>query len=363
MSDPNTETATEAATTEAATIPPDGAAATPSPAKSAKETLDQAIERIMSAPLLWPAFDRHEAVFRGKAKVRMLRAKLSRSDAGKDMIWLEGVVTSTCKLPLVPGQSYPANNPNGWDITNAYDENDAHKYAVPITDQDGQPVLDEKGQPRVFLRRPEFGPIDVTGFRFVYGGELTKNEDGTFFWKTEQLINNITFLGWRPGRVKVPLTGKSLSDFAPAEGEDYVSAEALGMSGEFIAHFELEEVKEDSRFAPRIMLVNFKLIDVRVTKTEAVSLDDKFGALLSATRDGTRYDGRKVAERAEKLEKAGGKRSGAAVTGKGSATAVAADAARVVGTPPELCGKPCGPDQMACKEKPGHAGQCVPMPF
>lgn len=86
------------------------------------------------------------------------------------------------------------------------------------------------------------------------------------------------------------------------------------------------------------------------------------GSLLAATRDGTRYDGRKIAEREAKKTTTGGK-AGRAVTGKGSATAVAADAARVAGTPAELCGKPVGPDKMPCKEKPGHAGACIPMPF
>lgn len=334
------------------------------------ETLEQAKARILALPLVYPPFRRHEAAFRGSVVCEILRGKLGKTDTGKDQIMIEGVVKRTQKLPG-PAAQYPANNPQGWDVF-GFDENEVE---APLVDEQGHPVLDEEGKPRFARKFPELGHVDVTGHRFVYADELTKNEDGSFFWRTERLINNLRFLGWRPGRCKDPRKGESLTDFIPDEGKDWVLAADLGMSGDFGALFDFEQVQENSKFAPRIMLVGFRLLDTRVTRDEAQSLDSKFGSLLSATRDGSKYDGRKVAAAAEKraaatpVQASAGQGKG----GKGSQAAVNADAARVKeervsGTPPEFCGKPCGRDHQPCKEKPGHdtgakPTPCIPIPF
>ena len=375
-----------------------------------RETLDEAIKRITAQPMHYPPFKRHEAVFRGNVVVQILRAKLTKSENGKDMIIVEGVVKRTCKLQ-VPASQFPANNPEGWDAF-AFGENEVENQpkaavcSVPVLPgqsvasdgssfwpaTEGQkvvgvagrlyqigehfaevftdpalnvPLLDENGQPQIGRHFPPLGAIDVTGYRFTYGDELTMNPDGTFFWRTERLINNVTFLGWRPGRVVAPRTGgadESLTDFVPDEGSDWVPAELLGMTGEFGAYFEKEEVKEDSKFAPRIMLVSFKLLDTRVTKVEAQTLSQKFGGLLKATRDGTKYDGRKVEEAKQRAATKGGGRT-VPVRAAG-----AADAQRVASAPAEFCGKPCGQDKDPCMERPGHdvgpnKTACKPAPF
>lgn len=340
------------------------------------ETLEQAKARILALPLTYPPFRRHEAAFRGSVVVEILRGKLSKSDTGADQILVEGVVKRTQKIPG-PVAQYPASNPQGWDMFGFAET----EVEAPLVDEQGHPVLDEEGKPRFARKFPELGHVDVTGHRFVYADELIKNEEGAmgkdgkplgpFFWRTERLINNLRFLGWRPGRCKAPRNG-SLTDFVPDEGKDWVPAADLGMSGDFGALFDFEQVQENSKFAPRIMLVGFRLLDTRVTRDEAQSLDSKFGALLAATQDGTKYDGRKVAQRAATAVPQNAP-AGPVKGGKGSQAAVSADAARVKeervsGTPPEFCGKPCGRDHQPCKEKPGHdtgakPTACVPIPF
>lgn len=402
------ETAANAAAPSAGTT-------SPAPSTKPRETLDEAIKRITAQPMHYPPFKRHEAVFRGNVVVQILRAKLTKSENGKDMIIVEGVVKRTCKLQ-VPASQFPANNPEGWDAF-AFGENEVENQpkaavcSVPVLPgqsvasdgssfwpaTEGQkvvgvagrlyqigehfaevftdptlnvPLLDENGQPQIGRHFPPLGAIDVTGYRFTYGDELTMNPDGTFFWRTERLINNVTFLGWRPGRVVAPRTGgadESLTDFVPDEDSDWVPAELLGMTGEFGAYFEKEEVKEDSKFAPRIMLVNFKLLDTRVTKVEAQTLSQKFGGLLKATRDGTKYDGRKVEEAKQRAATKGGGRA-APVAGARGGAAGAADAQRVASAPAEFCGKPCGQDKDPCMERPGHdvgpnKTACKPAPF
>ena len=120
-------------------------AAAPTSATSAtkpRETLDEAIKRITAQPMHYPPFKRHEAVFRGNVVVQPLRAKLTKSENGKDMIIVEGVVKRTCKLE-VPASQFPANNPEGWDAF-AFGENEVENQpkaavcSVPVLP--GQPV-------------------------------------------------------------------------------------------------------------------------------------------------------------------------------------------------------------------------------
>lgn len=287
---------------------------------TATTTIEQHIDRILSKPLVWPPFGAHEALFDGKVRVRILRAKLSKSASGSDMIWVEGVCIGTQKLN-VPPSKYPEGNPEGWDCKGYNEEPDANGEYLPVN-----PI------------GTSAGPCDVTGHRFVYGGTLAEG------LSAEMAINNLRFLGWRPERVKAPCTGTSLTDFIPADGADYVSAESLGMTDEFLAHFALKE--PTGNFPAKIQLVRFSLLDVRVTAAEAKSLDDRFGFLLDATKGGKRYDSRKA-------EAAPAKRS-----------VPLSSSVPVASVAPGICGKPCGPDPIdLCKEKAGHAGPCSPPPF
>ena len=408
----------------AANTASDSNAAPSAPTNLARETLEQARTRILAAPMSYPPFKRHEAAFRGNVIVRILRCKFSKSESGKDQILVEGVVVRTKKIDLPPSQ-YPANNPEGWDafgFTEQEVERRPKQAVCSAVVRPGQavvsdgnefrparegekasgvaaryydvgehwaqdfddaalnvPLLDGEGQPQIGRHFAPLGPMDVTGYRFTYGDELTANPDGSYFWRTERLVNNVTFLGWRPERVNkakglnggVVLDAKgnavdfSFGDFVPEDGKDWVAAEDLGMTGEFGAYFEKEEVKEDSKFAPRLMLVSFKLLDTRVTKTEAVATGSKFAGLLKATRGGDKYDGRKV-EAAK--ERAADRGAGQGARRADRTAADRADAGRVAGAPAEFCGKPCGRDKDPCMEKPGHdvgmnKTPCKPAPF
>lgn len=243
------------------------------------------IEQIMATPLVHPAFDIHEALFYGNARAKLLRAKLTKSGNGADQIIIEGVVTSTHKL-MKPAALLPENNPQGWDAT-AFSE---------IMGADG-------------TRFPELGPMDVTGYRFVYAGTLSEGIGA------EMLVNNLRLLGWKPERVKAPLTGQSLMDFAPEEGADFVSADDLGMSEEVNVKIVLKDATEN--FGARIQVNGFKLADVRVTKKEAASLDSRFGSLLKQSLSG-RVDSRKEKEKAAPPSRRG---AAPAATAAGTSTA------------------------------------------
>ena len=107
------------------------------------------------------------------------------------------------------------------------------------------------------------------------------------------------------------LTGISLADFVPEDGADYVSAEALGMTDEIQVSIQLKEATEN--FGARIQVQGFKLIDVKVVKKEALSLDSKFSDLLNRRLHG-RLDSRKEKEReqAAAAKGTGGRGRGAA---------------------------------------------------
>ena len=316
----------------------------PSASTTERKPIDLAARKaaILASALSWPAYDgKHEALFDGNAEVEILRAKLGLSSGGSKMIWIEGVVVGTCKLDIPPSQ-YSAENPEGWDMILYSEEN------KPLLDETGAPVLDDNGVPKQY--RPKLGHGDATGYRFVYGGTLS---DGM---AAEMCVNNATFLGWRPDRVKAPCTGTSFADFVPPDGQDSVSAELLGMTGRFKAHFKLKPA--EGNFAPRVQLVAFKLLDVRVKRSEAESLDKKFEALLGATRDGTKFDSRKQAKAAPagtgpfnftKASAKGDKGGDGASSGKPTST--------------KLCGKLCGEHKEPCTEPQGHAGPCTPPPF
>lgn len=256
--------------------------------------LNERIENILRAPLVHPAYDNiHEALFHGNVRAKLLRAKLTKSGNGTDQIVIEGVVTSTITSPT----KKTAENPNGWDAI-AFGE-----------------TADPEGM------RPMLGPSDVTGYRFVYAGSLSEGIGA------EMLVNNLRLLGWKPERVK-GLTGTSLTDFIPEDGADSVSAEALGMTDEVLVAMQLKEATEN--FGARIQVKGFKLVDVRVAKKEAVTLDSRFSDLLTRSLHG-RLDSRKDKEREQTAAKTGG-RSKAASGGAAVAAAkpaLAAPAAEV----------------------------------
>lgn len=252
--------------------------------------LNERIEHILRQPLAHPAYDIHEALFHGNARAKLLRAKLTKSGNGTDQIIIEGVITSTLTSPA----KKTAENPNGWD-TITFGEN-----------------LDAEGM------RPMLGPTDVTGYRFVYAGSLSEGVGA------EMLFNNLTLLGWKPERVQGGLTGISLADFVPEDGADYVSAEALGMTDEVQVSIQLKDATEN--FGARIQVKGFKLIDVKVVKKEALSLDSKFSDLLNRRLHG-RLDSRKEKER----EQAAATKS---TGGRGRAAPAAAAAKPALAAPP-----------------------------
>ena len=246
--------------------------------------LSERIENILRQPLVHPAYDNiHEALFHGNVRAKLLRAKLTKSGNGTDQIIIEGVVTSTVVLPPTKRTD---TNPEGWDAI-AFGES-----------------VDAEGM------RPMLGPTDVTGYRFVYAGSLSEGIGA------EMLVNNLRLLGWKPERVK-GLTGTSLTDFIPEDGADYVSAEALGMTDEVLVAVQLKEATEN--FGARLQIKGFKLVDVRVAKKEAVTLDSRFSDLLNRSLHG-RLDSRKDKEREQAAAKSGG-RGKAASGGAGAAGA------------------------------------------
>ncbi len=317
------------------------------------------IDRIAATPLVHPPYDGHEACFHGVpdgqgskpglVRVRIVRALRSKSGSGSDQIWVEGVVTGTHKLDCSPSQ-YPKDNPEGWS-TLAYGEEkiempmlDAEGNQLYQRDENGVEIVDETGNriPKTDLMRPLLGYRDVTGYRFVYAGTLAKGVAG------EMCINNLRLLGWKPGRVKAPLTAMATTDFVPADGAEAVSAEDLGMTGEFTAGFTLKA--GEGNFAPRIQLSFFKLADVKVTRQEAATLDsqDWMAALLQESASGKVDSRRKPAASA-------GRTSGAGQVG--AAPPAAASSAR------QVCAKPCGDHGDPCKLVASHAGACEPPPF
>ena len=231
--------------------------------------LSERIENILRQPLVHPAYDIHEALFHGNARAKLLRAKLTKSGNGTDQIIIEGVVTSTITSPT----KKTPENPSGWDAI-AFGES-----------------VDAEGM------RPMLGPTDVAGYRFVYAGSLSEGIGA------EMLVNNLRLLGWKPERVK-GLTGTSLTDFIPEDGADYVSAEALGMTDEVLVVVQLKEATEN--FGARLQIKGFKLVDVRVAKKEAVTLDSRFSDLLNRSLHG-RLDSRKDKEREQAAAKTGGR--------------------------------------------------------
>ncbi len=245
--------------------------------------LSERIENILRQPLVHPAYDIHEALFHGNVRAKLLRAKLTKSGNGTDQIIIEGVVTCTVVLPPTKRTD---TNPEGWDAI-AFGES---------TDAEGM--------------RPMLGPTDVAGYRFVYAGALSEGIGA------EMLVNNLRLLGWKPERVK-GLTGTSLTDFIPEDGADYVSAEALGMTDEVLVVVQLKEATEN--FGARLQIKGFKLVDVRVAKKEAVTLDSRFSDLLNRSLHG-RLDSRKDKEREQAAAKSGG-RGKAASGGAGAAGA------------------------------------------
>lgn len=244
--------------------------------------LSERIENILRQPLVHPAYDIHEALFHGNVRAKLLRAKLTKSGNGTDQIIIEGVVTSTITSPT---KKTPENT-SGWDAI-AFGES-----------------VDAEGM------RPMLGPTDVAGYRFVYAGSLSEGIGA------EMLVNNLRLLGWKPERVK-GLTGTSLTDFIPEDGADYVSAEALGMTDEVLVAVQLKEATEN--FGARLQIKGFKLVDVRVAKKEAVTLDSRFSDLLNRSLHG-RLDSRKDKEREQAAAKSGG-RGKAASGGAGAAGA------------------------------------------
>lgn len=247
--------------------------------------LNERIENILRQPLAHPAYDIHEALFHGNVRAKLLRAKLTKSGNGTDQIVIEGVVTSTITSPT----KKTAENPNGWDAI-AFGES-----------------VDAEGM------RPMLGPTDVAGYRFVYAGSLSEGIGA------EMLVNNLRLLGWKPERVK-GLTGTSLTDFIPEDGADSVSAEALGMTDEVLVAVQLKDATEN--FGARLQVKGFKLVDVRVAKKEAITLDSRFSDLLNRSLHG-RLDSRKDKEREQT----------AAKTGRGKAAAPAAAAKPALAAP------------------------------
>lgn len=326
---------------------------------SREALINESIERILAQPLVHPPFDLSEACFHGqldaangnkagRVKVRILRALRSKSGSGSDQILVEGVVTATYKLDCPPSQ-YPKDNPEGWDVI-AYGET---KTEVPVLDATGEPMYetdangieivnpDGSKNPKTVLRYPLLGYRDVTGYRFVYAGTLAPGVAG------EMCINNLRLLGWKPGRVKAPLTAMATSDFVPAEDAEWVSAEDLGMTGEFTAGFTLKPA--DGNFPAKVQLSFFKLSDVHVTRQEAAVLDaqDWMQSLLAASVHG-KVDSRK------------GTRAGASrVAGQVAPAAAATPAVSAQ----QLCGKPCGEHKEGCTAPVGHSGACKPPPF
>ncbi|MCH9837423.1 hypothetical protein K0U83_17300 [bacterium] len=254
--------------------------------------LSERIENILRQPLVHPAYDIHEALFHGNVRAKLLRAKLTKSGNGTDQIVIEGVVTSTITSPT----KKTAENPSGWDAI-AFGE-----------------TVDAEGM------RPMLGPTDVAGYRFVYAGSLSEGIGA------EMLVNNLRLLGWKPERVK-GLSGTSLTDFIPEDGADYVSAESLGMTDEVLVAVQLKEATEN--FGARLQIKGFKLVDVRVAKKEAVTLDSRFSDLLNRSLHG-RLDSRKDKEREQTAAKTGGRgkaASGGAATAGATKPALAAPAA------------------------------------
>lgn len=254
--------------------------------------LSERIENILRQPLAHPAYDIHEALFHGNVRAKLLRAKLTKSGNGTDQIVIEGMVTSTITSPT----KKTTENPSGWDAI-AFGE-----------------TVDAEGM------RPMLGPTDVAGYRFVYAGSLSEGIGA------EMLVNNLRLLGWKPERVK-GLTGTSLTDFIPEDGADYVSAEALGMTDEVLVAVQLKEATEN--FGARLQIKGFKLVDVRVAKKEAVTLDSRFSDLLNRSLHG-RLDSRKDKEREQAAAKSGGRgkaASGGAATAGATKPALAAPAA------------------------------------
>ena len=248
--------------------------------------LNERIENILRQPLAHPAYDIHEALFHGNVRAKLLRAKLTKSGNGTDQIVIEGVVTSTITSPT----KKTAENPNGWDAI-AFGES-----------------VDAEGM------RPMLGPTDVAGYRFVYAGSLSEGIGA------EMLVNNLRLLGWKPERVK-GLTGTSLTDFIPEDGADSVSAEALGMTDEVLVAVQLKDATEN--FGARLQVKGFKLVDVRVAKKEAITLDSRFSDLLNRSLHG-RLDSRKDKEREQT----------AAKTGRGKAAPTAAAVKPALAAPP-----------------------------
>jgi hypothetical protein len=342
----NTEPTTTAANTGAANPTTSAAASneatntqtnaetvtTTAPATPAKVDLALTIERILKSPLIWPAFGPHEALYDGKARVRILRAKLSKATGGSDMIWIEGVVVSSLKLD-VPAVKYPEDNPEGWAAKGYSEQLDAAGEYPPL--------LDAKGAPS--------GYADVAGHRFVYGGTLT---EGT---AAEMLVNNLRFLGWKPERVNKAkgLTGNDLEDFTPTQGAEAVAAEDLGMTGDFIAIFTYKPPTDN--FPGKIQLGSFKLVDVSVTKAEATSLTGKFKGLLDQSLKG-RVDSRRDQERGRGGMGGGRPASGTAPSGANSAPTSGRAA-------PPTCGKPAPDGGEPCILEPNHAGKCKGIPF
>lgn len=316
--------------------------------------INSAIERILAQPLTYPPFDLNEACFHGardgagskagRVKVRILRGLRAKSGSGSDQILIEGVVIATHKLDCPPSQ-YPRDNPEGWDVY-AYGETKTElalkdpETGEPVykRDENSMEIVNEKGEkiPETMLCFAPLGYRDVTGYRFVYAGTLTQGV------AAEMCINNLRLLGWKPGRVKAPLTGMSTADFVPVEGMEAVSAEDLGMTGEYTAAFALKP--QDGNFAPKVQLSYFKLSDVRVTRQEAAALDEQdwMKDLLTASATG-KVDSRKAP------------RGGAAPAGR-SAVAPSAPVSTA-------CAKACGEHSDPCTLPQGHTGGCKPPPF
>lgn len=313
--------------------------------------INSAIERILAQPLTYPPFDLNEACFHGvrdaegskaaRVKVRILRGLRAKSGSGSDQILIEGVVIATHQ-----GEKTPSN-PEGWDAY-AYGETKTEvalqdpETGAPLYQRDanGMEIVNDKGEkiPKTLMCFAPLGYRDVTGYRFVYAGTLTQGV------AAEMCINNLRLLGWKPGRVKPPLTGMSTADFVPADGMEAVSAEDLGMTGEYTAGFALS-VDKSGKFAPKVQLSYFKLSDVRVTRQEAAALDEQdwMKDLLSASATG-KVDSRRAP------------RAGVAAAPAGRAAAAAPVASTV-------CGKACGEHGDPCTLPQGHTGGCKPPPF
>ena len=318
--------------------------------------INSAIERILAQPLTYPPFDLNEACFHGardgagskagRVKVRILRGLRAKSGSGSDQILIEGVVVATHKLDCPPSQ-YPRDNPEGWDVY-AYGETKTEmplkdpETGMPLykRDENGMEIVDETGNkiPETMLCFAPIGYRDVTGYRFVYAGTLTQGV------AAEMCIKNLRLLGWKPGRVKPPLTGMSTTDFVPADGMEAVSAEDLGMTGEYTAGFALS-VDKSGKFAPKVQLSYFKLSDVRVTRQEAAALDEQDWMKDLLTQSAT---GKVDSRRAPRA---------------GVATAPTGRALTAVSAAVKVCGKACGEHGDPCTLPQGHTEGCKPPPF